>query len=69
MKGTVLVHSRKLAIYLQCRGFFLLGVQPNLKNDLKVFLFHHSKEIEKAMVEYKKDIQFKQYLDGFKMAR
>lgn len=64
MTETLVVHSRKLAIYLQCRGFLLVGVEPDLKsnNNRKVFLFNDSDAIRKAMIEYKKDNKFHAYL-------
>lgn len=62
MNDTVTIHSRKLAIYLQCNGFLLLGVEPNLKNTYKVFIFKNSERIQKAMMDYKKDKEFHIYL-------
>jgi hypothetical protein len=63
MTETLIIHSRKLAIYLQCRGFLLVGVEPDLKSDnRKVFLFNDSEPIRKAMIEYKKDNKFHAYL-------
>ena len=64
MTETLVVHSRKLAIYLQCRGFLLVGVEPDLKsNNRKVFLFNDSPEIRKAMIRYKNDKGFHAFLD------
>jgi hypothetical protein len=69
MNETVTIHSRKLAIYLQCLGFLLLGVEPNLKNTYKVFLFKKSDKIQKAMMDYKKDNEFHSYLTKFTEGR
>ena len=63
MSETLVVHSRKLAIYLQCKGFLLVGVEPDLKsNNRRVFLFNDSEPIRKAMLQYKKDAKFHAFL-------
>lgn len=64
MTETLIVHSRKLAIYLQCKGFLLVGVEPDLKsnNNRKVFLFNDSDAIRRAMIQYKKDKSFHAFL-------
>jgi Domain of unknown function (DUF5659) len=63
MTETLVVHSRKLAIYLQCRGFLLVGVEPDLKsNKRKVFIFNDSDAIRRAMIQYKNDKSFHAFL-------
>lgn len=63
MNNTVTIHSRRLAIYLQCRGFLLIGVEQNLNDSYKkVFIFNSSERIQKAMREYKQDKTFTSYL-------
>ncbi|MGG3920292.1 DUF5659 domain-containing protein [Parageobacillus thermoglucosidasius] len=63
MTETLVVHSRKLAIYLQCRGFLLVGVEPDLKsNNRKVFIFNDSDAIRRAMIQYKNDKSFHAFL-------
>jgi hypothetical protein len=63
MTETLIVHSRKLAIYLQCRGFVLLGVEPDLKlQKKKVFIFKDSDAIRKVMLQYKHDREFHAFI-------
>lgn len=60
--STVIVHSRKMAVYLQLQGFLLLGVQENLKTkNYKVFLFSDSNNLRKAMANYRYDNDFHTY--------
>ena len=66
MKETIIVHSRRLAIYLQCRGFILFGVEPDLKTNRKVFLFKGSDRLQMVMLEYKTDKRFNQLMATFK---
>jgi len=66
---SILVHSRKLSIYLQCKGFKLIGIEPNLKNSHKVYIFPKADGIQKAMLDYNRDYQFKSYVDSLSMAR
>jgi Domain of unknown function (DUF5659) len=58
----IVIHSRKLAIYLQCKGFVLLGVERNLKNSRKVFLFRDTETLRQEMSKYKNDQEFHAYL-------
>ncbi|MFP5111852.1 DUF5659 domain-containing protein [Bacillaceae bacterium C204] len=66
MNETVIIHSRRLAIYLQCRGFILFKVEPDLKTKRKVFIFKESDRIQKAILEYKTDVRFNQLMTAFK---
>lgn len=66
MKETLIIHSRRLAIYLQCRGFILIGVEPDLKTKRKVFLFKDSERIQTILLEYKTDKKFNQLMAAFK---
>lgn len=66
MNQNLIIHSRRLAIYLQCRGFILFEVEPDLKTNRKVFIFKDSERIQKAFVEYKTDIRFNQLMAAFK---
>jgi hypothetical protein len=66
MNETIIIHSRRLAIYLQCRGFILIGVEPDLKTNRKVFLFKDSDRIQKIILEYKTDKNFNQLMAAFK---
>ncbi|KYD29938.1 DUF5659 domain-containing protein [Geobacillus sp. B4113_201601] len=64
MSETLIIHSRKLAIYLQCRGFVLLGVEPDLTGQKKkVFLFKNSDAIRKVMLQYKHDREFHAFIE------
>jgi hypothetical protein len=62
-KNTLIIHSRRMAIYLQCKGFVLIGVENNLKNDKKIFLFSESQDLKKTMSQYNTDIEFHAYLE------
>jgi hypothetical protein len=67
MNQTLIIHSRRLSIYLQCRGFILIGVEPNHKDHTKkIFLFSDSDRIQKAILEYKTDVRFNQLMAAFK---
>lgn len=59
---TVVIHSRKLAIYLQFQGFILIGVEDDLKEKRKIFLFKDSFSLRQRMIEYKEDQHFHNYL-------
>lgn len=59
---TVVIHSRKLAIYLQVKGFILLGVENDLKDKRKIFIFKDSEPLKQTMLQYKKDKEFHTYL-------
>lgn len=58
MNNTITIHSRKLAIYLQCKGFILHGIAPSLKNNYKVFIFTDSDRLQESMHTYKHDKEF-----------
>jgi len=63
MTETLIIHSRKLAIYLQCKGFLLLGVEPDLNSkNRRVFIFNDSEVIRQALGQYKKDQKFHAFL-------
>ncbi|AIF45403.1 DUF5659 domain-containing protein [Virgibacillus sp. SK37] len=62
IKNTITIHSRKMAIYLQCRGFVLINMKENLSNSFKVFLFSDTPEIREAMSDYKKDNRFHTFI-------
>lgn len=63
MNNTLIIHSRRLAIYLQCRGFILIGVEPNLRDtSKKVFLFSDSNEMQNAIADYKTDNIFREFM-------
>lgn len=59
---TRLIHSRKMAIFLQCKGFVLIGVEQNLKNSNKVYLFADSGVIQDAMNQYNDHKEFHQFV-------
>ncbi|MCR1833161.1 DUF5659 domain-containing protein [Oceanobacillus caeni] len=59
---TITIHSRKMAIYLQCRGFVLISMKENLTNSFKVFLFSDTPEIREAMSDYKNDNRFHKFI-------
>ena len=63
MAETLIIHSRKLAIYLQCRGFVLLGVEPDLTGQKKkIFIFKDSEAIRRIMLQYKHDREFHAFI-------
>lgn len=66
MNNTLIIHSRRLAIYLQCRGFVLFEVEPDYKTKRKVFHFKNSDRIQGAILEYKTDKRFNQLMSAFK---
>jgi hypothetical protein len=67
MNETLLIHSRRLAIYLQIRGFILIAVDNDLKvARKKVFFFIDSDRIQKAMMDYKTDVKFDSLMAAFK---
>ena len=61
-KKTITIHSRKMAIYLQCKGFVLISMKDNLKDNFKVFLFSDTEEIREAMSGYKQDNRFHKFI-------
>jgi hypothetical protein len=66
LNENLIIHSRRLAIYLQCRGFILFEVEPDLHTKRKVFVFKDGDRIQKAMLEYKTDKRFNQLMAAFK---
>lgn len=62
MTDNIVIHSRKLAIYLQLKGFVLLGVQPDKKSKRKIFIFKGSNDLKKHMLKYKHDKEFHAFL-------
>jgi hypothetical protein len=61
-KNTIVIHSRRMSIYLQLKGFILIGVENNLKNNKKIFLFSESAELKNVMSRYNTDVEFQDYL-------
>ncbi|WP_350268546.1 DUF5659 domain-containing protein [Neobacillus mesonae] len=66
MNETLIIHSRRLAIYLQCRGFLIIGVEPDLKSKRNIFVFNNSENIQSVMLEYKTDKRFNQLMAAVK---
>lgn len=49
------IFSQRLAGYLMLQGFRILRINHNLNDDYRnVFVFHNSKEITQAMIDYKR---------------
>lgn len=67
--NTIVIHSRKMSIYLQLKGFVLIGVRDNFKTKYNVFLFAESENIRKAMSAYKEDDEFHAYLSNQAVGR
>ncbi|MGG1618085.1 DUF5659 domain-containing protein [Paenibacillus sp. NRS-1781] len=59
--GTTVIHSRKLSLYLQLRGFMLVAIGDDLKSDRNVYLFCSSERLQQAMADYKTDHEFHEY--------
>lgn len=52
-RDTIVIYSPRMAGYLMMRGFYLIGVHPNLKFPGKnVFLFFDSPMLKEAMEDY-----------------
>lgn len=66
---TIVIHSRKMAIYLQLKGFLLFGVRDNFKTKYNIFLFAESENLRKAMSAYKDDDEFHAYLSNQAVGR
>jgi hypothetical protein len=66
---TIVIHSRRLSIYLQLKGFVLIGVRDNFKTKYNIFLFAESENLRKAMSAYKDDDEFHAYLSNQAVGR
>jgi hypothetical protein len=52
-RDIIVVYSQRMAGYLMLRGFYLVGVQPNLKRSGKnCFSFFDSPMLKDAMEDY-----------------
>lgn len=52
-RETIMIYSQRLAGYLMLRGFYLAGVEPNLKRPGKnCFAFFDSPMLKDAMEDY-----------------
>lgn len=52
-RNIIVIYSPRLAGYLMLRGFYLVGVQPNLKQPGKnCFSFFSSQMLKEAMEDY-----------------
>lgn len=60
-KQTISIFSRKLAIYLQLRGFVMLEMLNDKKTCRKKYIFIDSEKIRYAMSQYKSDRTFHEY--------
>ena len=52
-RNVIIIYSPRMAGYLMLRGFYLIGVQPNLKHPGKnCFSFYDSPMLKDAMEDY-----------------
>lgn len=52
-RNVIIIYSLRMAGYLMLRGFYLIGVQPNLKHPgINCFSFYDSPMLKDAMEDY-----------------